>query len=96
VLFPRKQLSNPWPVDSCTEETASRSQNTEIYSDAKRDRPAFGPGSTPILIGRFRETAFRFAPDLGSQSPMRITAIYAGHAKDEKRNNRINVDRNAH
>jgi hypothetical protein len=36
-----------------------------------------------------RETGFRLAPDLESQSPTQITAIYAALAKDEKRNNRI-------
>src|SRR5215467_6133875 len=38
---------------------------------------------------RIRETAFWFAPDLESQSPTQITAIYAALAKDEKRNDQI-------
>jgi superfamily II DNA or RNA helicase len=36
-----------------------------------------------------RETGFRLAPDLESQSPLQITALYAALALDEKRNDRI-------
>jgi superfamily II DNA or RNA helicase len=38
---------------------------------------------------RIRETDFRFAPDLESQSLMQITAIYAALARNEQRNDRI-------
>jgi len=38
-----------------------------------------------------RETGFRLTPDLESQSPLQITALYAALAQDEKRNDRIFV-----
>jgi superfamily II DNA or RNA helicase len=36
-----------------------------------------------------RETGFRLTPDLESQSPLQITALYAALAQDVKRNDRI-------
>ena len=53
--------------------------------DAK-SQAATRPFSHKVTI---RETGFRLAPDLESQSPTQITAIYAALAKDEKRNDRI-------
>jgi hypothetical protein len=50
--------------------------------DAK-SQAATRPFSHKVTI---RETGFRLAPDLESQSLMQITAIYAALAKDEKRN----------
>jgi superfamily II DNA or RNA helicase len=53
--------------------------------DAK-SQAATRPFSHKVTI---RETGFQLAPDLESQSPTQITAIYAALAKDEKRNDRI-------
>jgi superfamily II DNA or RNA helicase len=53
--------------------------------DAK-SQAATRPFSHKVTI---RETGFRLAPDLESQSLMQITAIYAALAKDEKRNDQI-------
>jgi superfamily II DNA or RNA helicase len=36
-----------------------------------------------------RETGFRLAPDLESQSPLQVTAVYAALAQDQKRNDCI-------
>ena len=55
--------------------------------DAK-SQGATRPFSHKVTI---RETGFRLAPELESQSPTQITAIYAALAKDEKRNDRIST-----
>jgi superfamily II DNA or RNA helicase len=53
--------------------------------DAK-SQAATRPFSHKVTI---RETGFRLAPDLESQSPTQISAIYAALGRDEKRNDRI-------
>ena len=42
-----------------------------------------------------RETGFRLTPDLESQSPLQITALYAALAQDEKRNDRLGGHKHA-
>ena len=56
------------------------------YRVDARSQAATRPFSHKVTI---RETGFRLATDLESQSPLQITALYAALAQDEKRNDRI-------
>jgi superfamily II DNA or RNA helicase len=56
------------------------------YHDDAKSQAAARPFNHKVTI---RETGFRLAPDLESQSPTQNTAIDAALAKDEKRNDRI-------
>jgi superfamily II DNA or RNA helicase len=56
------------------------------YRVDARSQAATCPFNHKVTI---RETGFRLATNLESQSPLQITALYAALAQDEKRNDRI-------